>query len=188
MGEPRSPASSSYSLRDYDSADFRELWRIDQECFAPGIAYSQRELAWYMGQRDAFTIVAEAADCSDQQSGKGKRRIAGFVVVQKRPRGVGHIVTIDVVPEARRGGLGSGLIEEAEQRLRAQGCSAIYLETAVDNAAALRFYKRHGYTVLKTIPRYYLNSIDALLMGKRITEQKESGRPAGRPPKEAGSG
>lgn len=186
MSEARSPASSSYSLRDYDSADFRQLWRIDQECFAPGIAYSQRELAWYMGQRDAFTIVAEA-ERGDKKGGAGKRRIAGFVVAHKQPRGVGHIVTIDVLLEARRGGVGSLLLEEAEQRLRALGCGAIYLETAVDNAAALCFYKRHGYTVLKTIPRYYLNSIDALLMGKRITEPKESGRPAGRPPKEPGS-
>ncbi|MGZ4839460.1 MAG: GNAT family N-acetyltransferase [Terriglobales bacterium] len=181
MGEPRRPASASYSLRDYDSADFRELWRIDQECFAPGIAYSQRELARYMGQRNAFTIVAEAAECSDQKSGAGNRRIAGFVVAQKQPRGAGHIVTIDVLSEARRGGVGSLLMEGAEQRLRALGCSAVYLETAVDNIAALRFYKRHGYSVLKTIPRYYLDSIDALLMGKLLQEAKENGRPAGRP-------
>jgi ribosomal-protein-alanine N-acetyltransferase len=177
----RRPSSTSYSLRDYQPADFRELWRIDQECFAPGIAYSQRELAWYMGLRGAFTIVAEAADTSSEKSGEGKRHIAGFLVAQKQPSALGHIVTIDVIPEARRGGVGSLLMEEAEARLRALGCNSIYLETAVDNAAALRFYKRHGYSVLKTIPRYYLDSLDALLMSKPLEPTRENGRPAGRP-------
>jgi ribosomal-protein-alanine N-acetyltransferase len=172
MGENRRPSSTSYSLRDCQPADFGELWRIDQECFAPGIAYSQRELAWYMGLRGAITIVAEAPESSFEKSGEEKRRIAGFAVAQKQPRGVGHIVTIDVVPDARRGGVGSLLMKEAEARLCALGCNSIYLETAVDNAAALRFYKRHGYSVLKAIPRYYLDSIDALLMGKPLLPAK----------------
>jgi ribosomal protein S18 acetylase RimI-like enzyme len=38
----------------------------------------------------------------------------------------------------------------------------------------LAFYKSLGYSVLKTIPRYYLNSIDALQMGKRLV-RAESG-------------
>jgi ribosomal-protein-alanine N-acetyltransferase len=182
MGESRRQSSTAYSLRDYQPADFRELWRIDQECFAPGIAYSQRELAWYMGLRGAFTIVAETSEAGSEKSGEEKRRIAGFVVAQKQVHAVGHIVTIDVLPEDRRGGVGSLLMEEAEARLRNLGCNSIYLETAVDNAAALRFYKRQGYSVLKTIPRYYLDSIDALVMGKPLAPAKQSGRPAGRPP------
>jgi [ribosomal protein S18]-alanine N-acetyltransferase len=181
MGETQRPSSTSNSLRDYQPADFRELWRIDQECFAPGIAYSQRELAWYMGLRGAFTVVAEISEVSSEKSREEKCRIVGFVVAQKKLRAVGHIMTIDVVLEARRGGVGSLLMEEAEARLRSLGCNSIYLETAVDNAAALRFYKRQGYSVIKTIPRYYLESIDALVMGKPLAPAKESGRPAGRP-------
>jgi ribosomal protein S18 acetylase RimI-like enzyme len=156
------PAAKSYSLRESAPRDFQELWRIDQECFAPGIAYSQRELAWYMGLRGAFTIVAEA-----QPKGESGA-IAGFVVGQRHPRGMGHIVTIDVLPQARRAGLGTVLMDATEQRLREQGCAAVYLETAVDNQVALQFYKRRGYAVLKTIPRYYMNSIDALMMGKNL--------------------
>ena len=73
-----------------------------------------------------------------------------------------------MLPEARRAGIGSLLMEECETRLRAAECKAVFLETAVDNDTALRFYKRLRYSVLKTIPRYYLDSIDALLMGKKL--------------------
>ncbi|MBZ5628331.1 MAG: GNAT family N-acetyltransferase [Acidobacteriia bacterium] len=168
MPARREPKSSPISLRDYYSDDFRRLWEIDQQCFTRGIAYSQRELAYYIAMAGAFAIVAERADSGANESGAGKRLIVGFLVGQKLPRGLGHIVTIDVVAEARRAGVGSLLMEECEQRLRNAGCSAIYLETAVDNDPALRFYKGRGYSVLKTIPRYYLGKLDALLMGKTL--------------------
>jgi ribosomal protein S18 acetylase RimI-like enzyme len=156
-----------YRLREYRPADIRRLWEIDQQCFARGVAYSQRELAHYIQAAGAFTVVAEL-------EGRGGRKpdIVGFLVAHALPRGIGHVVTIDVLQEARRSGLGTRLMQECEARLRAAGCTAVYLEMAVDNAAALRFYKRQCYTVLKTIPRYYLESIDALLMGKKLVEGK----------------
>jgi len=144
-------------IRESTSEDFKELWRIDQQCFAPGIAYSQRELAHYMARRGAFTLVAQEDE-----------RMAGFVVAQRHGKGFGHIITLDVLPQARRSGVGSLLIEASEERLRREGCDSVYLESAVDNSAALMFYKRHGYHVLKTLPRYYMNQIDALLMGKKL--------------------
>lgn len=163
MGVP----AATYRLRDYRPGDLRRLWEIDQQCFARGIAYSQRELAHYMAMAGGFTIVAETAASVENETTR-QPRIVGFLVGQVLPRGVGHIVTIDVLPEARRAGIGSLLMEECETRLRTAECTAVYLETAVDNDTALRFYKRLRYSVLKTIPRYYLDSIDALLMGKKL--------------------
>ncbi len=162
-------------LRDSVPADFKHLWRIDQQCFAPGIAYSQRELAWYMGQRGAFTIVAEqTADARNSEPGTRNSPIVGFLVGLKHARDVGHVVTIDVLQQARRSGVGSLLMQECERRLRHLGCTSIVLEMAVDNAAALRFYKRHGYSVLKTIPRYYNRELDALLLGKDLTAARNT--------------
>ena len=158
-------SAATYLPRDYRSGDLRRLWEIDQQCFARGIAYSQRELAYYIAAPGAFTLVAET---TGPEEGETKPEIVGFLIAHKLRRGVGHIVTIDVLAEARHAGLGSRLMEECETRLRAAGCTAVYLETAVDNLVALRFYKRLHYTVLRTIPRYYLDSIDALLMGKKL--------------------
>jgi len=151
------------TLRQYCSQDFDELWRIDQECFQQGIAYSRRELAWYMKRSRAFTLVAE-----EVAEEKSRGNIAGFVVAESDPSGVGHILTIDVRPAAQRKHVGSLLLESAESSLLQKNCKAILLETAVDNTAALSFYKHHGYAVIETIPRYYLDSVDALVMGKRL--------------------
>jgi ribosomal-protein-alanine N-acetyltransferase len=144
-------------IRDYRPEDFETLWKIDQACFARGISYTRRELAFYIARKRGFTLVAE-------HDGK----IIGFVVVDRNRQNEGHVITIDVLPEARRAGLGSRLMAVAEEHLRALGCSMVLLETAVDNAAAIAFYKRSGYTVVHTIPRYYLDSIDALVLAKDL--------------------
>ena len=145
-------------IREYRRQDFETLWQIDQSCFARGISYTRRELAFYLARKLGFTLVAEL---------EGK--IIGFVVVDRDRQGQAHVITIDVLQEGRRSGLGSRLIVAAEERLRTLGCSVVILETAVDNAAALAFYNRHGYTVIHTIPRYYLDSIDALVLSKDLT-------------------
>lgn len=153
-----------FNLRDFRSDDFEALWEIDQRCFAPGIAYSQRELASYIRRRAAFTIVAE-------QSTGDSSSVAGFIVAEVSKK-MGHIISIDVLPANRRLGLGSKLLSAAEARLRSLDCHTTVLETAVDNLSALSFYKRHEYAVLKVHPRYYSNGIDALVLGKRLDSEK----------------
>jgi ribosomal protein S18 acetylase RimI-like enzyme len=151
--------------------DFDQLWRIDQECFIPGIAYSRAELRWYMRRSRAFTLVAKnvAKDLA-KDAAKDINPIAAFIVAESDRSGAGHILTLDVLPASRRAKIGSRLLNAAEQRLIKEGCHAVLLETSVDNSPAISFYMRHGYAILETIPRYYMDSIDALVMGKRLRQ------------------
>ena len=142
------------TIREFQPDDFEFLYRMDQECFPPGISYSRQELKSYMKYRGSFTLVAM----------DDEKRILGFIV--GKSGGTGHIITIDVGPEERRLGVGSRLLECAEERMRSAGCPAVSLEAAVDNITALSFYKRHGYDVIRTWPRYYSNGVDALVLKK----------------------
>jgi [ribosomal protein S18]-alanine N-acetyltransferase len=153
----------SFTVRDFQPSDFETLWRVDQECFPPGISYSRAELKHYMRRRGSFTLVTE-----DAAAASGKGPVAGFIVAEADDRAHGHIITIDVIATARRFGVGSLLLGAAEDRLRAAGCRSIELETAVDNSSALAFYKRHRYSVIKTFPRYYSNGVDALVLQKDL--------------------
>jgi len=164
-----------FVLRDYRPEDFESLWSIDQKCFAPGIAYSQRELAAYIRKRGSFTLVAEAMAPHGKtppgdtgSSVEPAPGIVGFIVAEHNRRGVGHVISIDVLPASRRFGVGSKLLFAVEDRLRVVACHTIVLETAVDNAPALAFYKRHRYSVAKIIPRYYSNGVDAFVLSKDL--------------------
>jgi ribosomal-protein-alanine N-acetyltransferase len=160
----------TFVIREFKPADFETLWRVDQECFPPGIAYSKQELKSYVRHRGAFTLLAVdagvASSAGKDAAAKNSGNAAGFIVVHGGP--AGHVITIDVVAAARRLGVGSLLLQAAEDRLRAAGSRAVSLETAVDNLAALAFYKRHGYSVVRTWPRYYPNGVDALVMKKDL--------------------
>ena len=120
-----------------------------------------------MRRPGSFTLVAEG----DSTDGAARRldgsRIVGFIVAEK-PRRTGHIITIDVIAEARRHGVGSALLDAAEARLREDGATAVELETAVNNEGAIRFYKQKGYFVEKAVRGYYSNHLDALVMSKDL--------------------
>jgi ribosomal protein S18 acetylase RimI-like enzyme len=151
-----------FTLRRYQPHDFRRLLEIDQSCFVQGIAYSKEEMRYFLSMPCAITLV-----------GLREGKILGFVIAEhfrsrRASRSTGKIITIDIVPEAQHGGLGSLLISSAEAELKTAGCDYVSLEVAVDNQPAISFYKKHDYSVLKVLPRYYLDSIDGLLMGKKL--------------------
>jgi len=152
-----------FVLRDFRPQEFETVWRIDQKCFPPGVSYSRLELAAYLRRPGAFCRVAESSPTGGESS-----TVLGFIVAETGSRGSGHIITIDVRPESRGIGIGTALLRAAEDRLRAANCHSVILETAVDNQPALSFYKRSQYHVVNTIPRYYSNGVDALVLKKDL--------------------
>ncbi len=152
-----------FVIRDYRAVDFDRMWRIDQLCFPPGIAYTQMDLTGFVTRRKAITMVAEFAEVSEFAGD-----IAGFAVAQPI-RTIGRILTLDIAPAARRFGLATTLMEVCERRLCAVGCEQVYLETAVNNQPALHLYRKLGYEILRTLPLYYpTHALDAFLMGKLL--------------------
>ena len=131
------------------------------------MAYSQRELAFYMRRPGAFTLVAEGQADAEASS------VLGFIVAEAQRRS-GHIITIDVVAAARRLGVGSALLVAAEEQLRKLDAEVVALETAVNNDAAIRFYKEKGYFVQKTVRGYYSGQLDALEMVKELAQAKKT--------------
>lgn len=133
------------------------LSKIDEACFPPGISYSRKELAGYIAFRSGRTWVAE-----------DKGAIDGFLVANREPARVGHIITIDVVKRARRQGTGTRLMKVAERWASKARLRIIYLETAEDNLAAQSFYEALGYRKLEKIERYYSNGLAAWVMVKNL--------------------
>ena len=171
-----------FIIRDSQASDFDTLWNIDQTCFPAGISYSRAELRLYMRRRASFTLVAANQESGEPNGSPSAAKrdkglpgaglldaaVAGFIVAEAGARARGHIITIDVIPSVRRAGVGSLLLRATEDRLISVECRSVELETAVDNFSAIAFYKRHGFSVIKTFPRYYSNGVDALVLEKTL--------------------
>ena len=173
MDAPSQLPRVEFNIRNYRPADFDRLWQIDQVCFPPGIAYTQMELSGFISRRNAITLVAELREQTAQQSQTiadgDASNLAGFVVAHPVRGKYGRILTLDIHPDARRLGLASQLMDACENRLRTLGCTQVYLETAVNNAPAIRLYRKLGYEVLRTLPEYYSShALDAFQMGKQL--------------------
>ena len=148
---------SKVVIRIFQREDFESAYRLDQSCYEPGIAYSRFALA-------EFLSLPGAAAWAGELDGE----MAGFIIVRRMGRGRGHVITLDVREATRRQGLGSRLLETAEDWLRRQGVRRVRLETAVTNEAALAFWQRAGFETTAVLPRYYLGREDAYRMEKEL--------------------
>ena len=94
--------------------------------------------------------------------------VVGFLIAKREPRKILHIVTIDVVEAWRRRGVGSVLMDAAEQWARDHELCLIGLETAQDNLGAQRFYAARGYRKVDKVEHYYADGTAAWIMVKEL--------------------
>ncbi len=87
----------------------------------------------------------------------------GLSVIKK-----GHIVSIAVMEEHRRKGLGRALMEEAMKAMKMRRCSETFLEVRVSNFPAIDLYKKLGFVEVRKIPYYYRDGEEALVMAKKL--------------------
>jgi len=153
-----------FKLRTYTPEDFETLYAIDQVCYEPAVAYSRRELQNYLRFPGAECVIAEAA----ARPGNRRRSHSVGFVLTAREDDWGYIITMDVLAKHRRRGIASALLAEAERRLAAQGVREIELETAVNNQAAITFWKEHGYAAQGVVEGYYPGGVDAFRMHKSL--------------------
>jgi ribosomal-protein-alanine N-acetyltransferase len=67
----------------------------------------------------------------------------------------GHVVSIAVMPQARRKGVATALLKAAMEGMGYYKAKQIYLEVRVTNGAGVALYKKLGLEVARTISGYY---------------------------------
>jgi ribosomal-protein-alanine N-acetyltransferase len=148
-------------LRSFQEQDVAGLHKLDQVCFPREIAYSKAELRYFLTHPRCSCWIAE----------QGESKLAGFVSVERARRNgrlTGHIVTLDVDPVERRRGLGTLLMQTAEEQMKEEGAGVMSLEVAESNSAAREFYQRMGFAMIGRISKYYAGRVDAEVMEKLI--------------------
>jgi len=76
----------------------------------------------------------------------------------------GHVVSIAVLNEFRKQGIGKALVEESINGVKLKKCDEFYLEVRCSNNDAVRLYERLGFVIRQKLNTYYRDGEDAYLM------------------------
>lgn len=152
----RSDAVADPRVRPAERADLLEVHRIEQSVFPQPWPFSALES--YLGE-SGFLVAETATD--------DVATVAGYVIADTAPNHgtpLGHLKDLAVRTDHRREGVATALLDRALSVLTAAGCASAKLEVRVENEGAMTLYRRFGFEHRKTIPNYYSNGEDALVM------------------------
>ena len=76
----------------------------------------------------------------------------------------GHVVSVAVLEEQRKKGIGRTLVEEAIAGTKIKKADELYLEVRCSNNEAVRLYEKIGFIIKQRIKSYYRDGEDAYLM------------------------
>lgn len=133
--------------------DLNDLRKLEDICFG--------EDSWPLWDLIAVLTMPGIVRLKAVMQGK----MVGFVAGDPRPKeGLGWIATLGVLPEFRRFGIASALLEQCEQELN---LPRIRLSVRRSNDAAINLYLKFGYKMIDTWYNYYNSGEDALVLEKR---------------------
>jgi ribosomal protein S18 acetylase RimI-like enzyme len=144
--------------RLYTPGDFAALYAIEEVCFQPPFRFSRGYMQRLIRRASATTWIAEE-----------DARMAGFAIVElSRQSGgtVAYIVTLEVLPEFRRRGVGGELLRRVEDSALAADATALWLHVDATNAGAIRLYEEHGYCCEGREENFYAARRPALIYRK----------------------
>jgi len=76
----------------------------------------------------------------------------------------GHVVSVAVLDEFRKRGIGKALVEESVNGVKIKKCDEFYLEVRCSNTDAVRLYEKLGFVIRQQLHAYYRDGEDAYLM------------------------
>lgn len=105
--------------------------------------------------------------------------VVGFIILQMKGAFVGYIQTVGVLPGWRDQGIGSRLIEFAENRIFGESPN-VFICASSFNEGAQRLYSRLGYEVVGELKDYIVSGHSEILMRKSLAPL-QGFRPPGLP-------
>jgi ribosomal protein S18 acetylase RimI-like enzyme len=158
------PATDSLSVafRRATGKDLKPVMKIFKKCFDDQMPEE------YCGYKDFFKKAAGDLRFHFIVATWGAE-IVGFALVNNK-LSPASLDIIGVDPSYQSIGIGSKLMEEAEQAAARLHSPKIQLNVRADNATAISLYEARCYHQVRTLDKYYPHGdVDALVMEKPLT-------------------
>ena len=149
-------ATQELRIRKFESQDLTAISEIEQLSFKdPFPSYFLSQLA--EANPDTF-LVAVRTD-----------RVVGYAVIDRWPDQE-HLVSIAVIPESRKTGVGQALLDHLIRKVQSE---SLKLEVRRSNKSALELYRKNGFVQTGVAYSYYTDGEDAIQMERAIQMKPE---------------
>lgn len=149
-------------LRPATPEDLEPVYLIEIACFKER-RFRKDHVEWILRNERAVTLV--------EDSGRGGL-VGAIMLLFEGP--FCRVLSVATMPEHRRRGLGTEMMEAAEKEARRRGCARIRLEVSTRNYAAIEFYRGLGYKTDGVLYGYYSWGEDAYSMVRPIVDSTET--------------
>lgn len=159
---------TTFALRPFKPGDLDRIMYINQICLPEN--YSSY---FFMDLHEKYPDTFIVAEAYGQAVGYIMCRIEtglpdfGLLGITKR----GHVISIAVLPENQRNGIGEALMQEAMASMKKYKAKECYLEVRTSNKPAIALYNKLGFQTSRTIRGYYADGEDAHVMTRKLTPQ-----------------
>jgi ribosomal-protein-alanine acetyltransferase len=142
----------------YRRGDYRDIGDIEilEKSEFGEDAYNKEFIQYLIDVSDIF-IVALDDD-----------KVIGYISGSFLDRNVGYLSSILISKKYRGSSIGTSLIRIFKYLSEMRGIDRIYLHVATDNGEAIKFYRKHGFTIVGLIKNYYKSGKDAYIMETKI--------------------
>lgn len=151
-------------LRVATRDDLEPLYRVEIECFQER-RFRKDHVDWILMNERGLTLVEETE----------RGEILGALMLLFEGTAC-RVLSIAVVPKARHRGIGTKMMQAAEDSARERGCTVVRLEVSTQNFGAIEFYRGLGYRTDGVLYGYYSWGEDAYSMARAVAPKIDSGR------------
>src|SRR3990170_998381 len=156
---------TTFTLRRFQPDDLEKVMHINQVCLPENYStYFFMEL--YERYPEAFVVAEVATEIVGYITCRIETGLPDFGLLGITKRG--HVISVAVLPQYQRRGVGEALIREAMVRMRTYKAKDCYLEVRFSNTPAINLYKKLGFDTSRTVQGYYADGEDAAIMTRKL--------------------
>lgn len=150
-------SSVDVAIRLASLEDIDVLLMIERKCFEH--PYDRSVFESILRNGSSFVLLADFFGSA-----------IGYIAFNKQGE-VGTIISLAVVEQFRRRGVGRYLMHQAISRLKEAGARRIVLQVSVKNVAARKLYESMGFRADKLLKDYYRGGEDAILYSLDLSKR-----------------
>ncbi|MGD8506661.1 MAG: ribosomal protein S18-alanine N-acetyltransferase [Candidatus Bathyarchaeota archaeon] len=159
---------TTFTLRQFKLSDLDQVMYVNKVCLPEN--YTRY---FFMDLHRRFPNTFIVAEENGEIVGYVMCRIEsgppdwGLLGIAKK----GHVISIAVLPEHQRRGIGQALMYKVMQGMQTYKAKECYLEVRITNTPAVNLYKTLRFKIKRTMHGYYADGEDAYVMNLRFEKE-----------------